>query len=52
MKLHRQFAIVIAKTYGDVIYSISNNYNKIVDEFKTLKSENPNTEMWIQPIIG
>lgn len=52
MKLHKQFAIVIAKTYGDVIYSVNANYDKIVEEFKKLKKSDPNINSWIQPIIG
>lgn len=51
MKLFRQYAIVIAKAYGDIIWSIDTNYNRIVDEFKKYKKENPNVTCWIQEII-
>lgn len=56
MKAHiKQFAIIIAKAHGDVIYSVNANYSKIVEELKKLRKSNPNlnaSNSWIQEIIG
>lgn len=56
MKVHmKQFAIIIAKAHGDIVYSVNTNYAKIVEEFKRLRESNPNlnaSNSWIQEIIG
>ena len=51
MKLRRRYAIVIAKKYGDVIWSIDTNYSRIVEAFKKYKKLNPEVNCWIQEII-
>lgn len=52
MKLHKQFAIVIAEKHRDVIWTVNSNYTKIVDEFKKYKKLNPDSIAWIQTIIS
>lgn len=52
MKLRKQFAIVVAKAHGDIIWSVNTNYTRIVEEFKKFKKLNPTTNCWIQEIIG